>query len=327
MSEETKEIEVVEEKTTTLGNVAAGGMPVDFANKFRMARVLCNSGLIPSGLNTPEKVTVALQWGFELGLSPMVAVNNIAVVNGKPTMSADMLHAIARHNPEYAGLKWIEQTDKRAECVVIRKTANYTEETKGVYTWEMAQAAGLTSKDNWKKYPSRMLKHRALSYALRDAFPDVLAGIYNPEEMESVTPSNTTSEPVIRDITPSKEETERTSVKPSETSNSISVEPVEKSTKKPTKTAKDSLKITVEDTSKEDGEELKKIFDSKFDDGSKVFTEEEINVYRKMWLEGESRNALKQAKTLLETRLKAITVEPEPTNEELDAEAENFALC
>ena len=53
-------------------------MPQTQAEKYEMASVLCKSGLIPSGLNSPEKVFVALQWGHELGLSPMVAVKAFA---------------------------------------------------------------------------------------------------------------------------------------------------------------------------------------------------------------------------------------------------------
>ncbi|MCQ2594803.1 MAG: recombinase RecT [Treponemataceae bacterium] len=162
-------------------------MPQTFEERYKMAGVLAKSGLIPAGLNSPEKVCVALQWGLELGLSPMVAVNNIAVVNGKPTLSADIMNAICRHNPEYGGIEWVEQSDKCAELKLTRISANGIKEvTIGRYTIEDARNAGLLVKDNWKKYPVRMLKHRALSYALRDAFPDALAGIYMPEEMENI---------------------------------------------------------------------------------------------------------------------------------------------
>ena len=183
-------------------------MPQSFADKYKMAGVLCNSGMLPVGLNTPEKVCVALEWGHELQLPPMVAVNNIAVINGKPTLSADIMHAIAKRNPEYGGLKWLQLSDTVAECVITRTTATYTEETAGYYDIDMARNANLLSKDNWKKYPQRMLKHRALSYALRDAFPDILAGIYSPEEMDGVqsvaaperniTPPRTTDEECMK---------------------------------------------------------------------------------------------------------------------------------
>lgn len=158
-------------------------MPQTFRDKYEMAKILSCSGLIPQGLNTPEKVCVALEWGHELQLSPMVAVQNIAVINGKPTLSADIMAAVVKRSPEFGGIEWRELTDRAAECVVTRRAAGYTETTVSRFTLADAANAGLTGRDVWKKYPKRMLKHRCLSYALRDAFPDILAGLYNPDEM------------------------------------------------------------------------------------------------------------------------------------------------
>ena len=178
-------------------------MPQTFGDKYKMAGILAKSGLIPADLNTPEKVCVALEWGHELQLSPMVAVNNISVINGKPTLSADIMAAVVKRSPEFGGIKWVQQDDRVAECIITRKTANYIEETHSKFTYDDAVKAGLTNRDVWKKYTKRMLKHRCLSYGLRDAFPDILAGLYNPEEMESIS-----DEPMIqteRNITPAEQ--------------------------------------------------------------------------------------------------------------------------
>lgn len=156
---------------------------MSFDDQMRMAEVMAKSGLLPKALDTKEKVFIALQWGVELGLTPMAAATNIAVINGKPTLSADIMHAIVRNNPEYAGAEWKQQDEQAAEVLVKRKNANMTETFRGYYDIEMAKRANLLSKENWRAYPARMLKHRALSFALRDAFPDVLAGLYSPDDL------------------------------------------------------------------------------------------------------------------------------------------------
>ena len=180
-------------------------MPQTQEAKYQMAGVLCKSGLIPSGLDTAEKVFVALQWGHELGLTPMVAVNNIAVINGKPTLSADIMCAVVKRSPEYGGIKWIEMSDTKAECEITRILPNGEKETqRSCFTIEDAEKAGLLGKDVWKKYRKRMLKHRCLSYGLKDMFPDLLAGLYDPEEMESVQ-SEKTAPTTERNVTPVKE--------------------------------------------------------------------------------------------------------------------------
>lgn len=181
-------------------------MPATFEQKYQMAQVLSKSGLIPAGLNTPEKVCVALEWGHELQLSPMVAVNNIAVINGKPTLSADLMGALVKRSPEYGGIEWIEQTEQKAECVITRILPNGKEEKyTSSFTMEDARNAGLTGKDVWKKYPKRMLKHRCMAYGLRDVFPDLLAGLYEPEEMESIQPQEKNITPQERNVTPKEE--------------------------------------------------------------------------------------------------------------------------
>ena len=180
-------------------------MPQTQAEKYEMASVLCKSGLIPSGLNSPEKVFVALQWGHELGLSPMVAVNNVAVINGKPTLSADIMSAVVKRSPEYGGIKWIEMSDTKAECEITRILPNGEKEVqRSCFTMDDAVKAGLAGRDVWKKYPKRMLKHRCLSYGLKDMFPDMLAGLYDPEEMESVQ-SEKTAPTTERNVTPVEE--------------------------------------------------------------------------------------------------------------------------
>ena len=188
-------------------------MPATFDDKYQMAGILCRSGLIPQGLNTPEKVCVALEWGHELQLSPMVAVNNIAVINGKPTLSADLMGALVKRSPEYGGIEWTCQTEEKAECVITRILPNGKEEKyTSTFTIEDAKNAGLIGKDVWRKYPKRMLKHRCMAYGLRDVFPDLLAGLYSPEEMESVE-----AEPQIpqeRNVTPPKQPEQKAEQKP-----------------------------------------------------------------------------------------------------------------
>ena len=186
---------------------SASLMPQTFEQKYQMANVLVKSGLLPQGLNSPEKVCVALQWGHELGLSPMVAVNNIAVINGKPTLSADIMAAVAKRSPEYGGIEWIKNSETEAECKITRILTNgKTESITSHFTIEDAQKAGLTGKDVWRKYPKRMLKHRCLSYGLKDMFPDILAGLYTPEEMESGSTEQVVEEKNITPVsTPSVE--------------------------------------------------------------------------------------------------------------------------
>ena len=175
-------------------------MPRSLQEKVEMAKYLAQSGLMPGGLQAPAQVLVALQMGHELGLSPMIAVNNIAVINGRPSLSSSIMDAIVMNRPDYAGrsIKFDGQGDTRSCTVIVRRKIGENVETfEGYFDMQMAKNAGLLGKDNWKHYPDRMLKARASGYADRDGWPDALAGMLSQEEAEGLPP-----EP--RDVTPKK---------------------------------------------------------------------------------------------------------------------------
>lgn len=160
----------------------------DMGELNSVALTVAKSGLF--GAKTPEQAFVAIATGMELGLKPMQALRNIVVVQGRPTFSADGGFAVVRNHPEYGGIRWEKQDDKEARCVITRvsKGGQLKEEFPGSFSIKEAATAGLANKDNWKNYPARMLRARALSYACRDAFPDVLNGLYTPDEINPDTP-------------------------------------------------------------------------------------------------------------------------------------------
>ncbi len=172
-------------------------MPVSITEKVEMAKYLAQSDLMPGGLSSPAKVFVALQMGHELGLSPMIAINNIAVIKGRPSLSAGIMDAIVRNHPDFAGISISYGKDPISCTVVIkRRMGADIESIEGYFDMNDAKTAGLIKADSgWEKYPRRMVKARALSFAARDAFPDALAGMVTQEEAEHLP-----LEP--RDVTP-----------------------------------------------------------------------------------------------------------------------------
>jgi hypothetical protein len=116
---------------------------------------------------------------MEIGLQPLQAMQNIAVINGRPSLWGDAVIALARSSPlcEYI----IEtQTDIMATCRVKRRGEPEQERT---FSMADAQAAGLKGKAGpWSQYPKRMMQMRARGFAIRDVFPDVLKGLAVAEE-------------------------------------------------------------------------------------------------------------------------------------------------
>ena len=135
----------------------------------------------------PADVLFVISVGESLGLSAATALMNIYNVNGMPSMKADLKLALAKRHPEYAGCE-IDANTERCIVKMKRRNENGTEESIiSTFTIEDAKRAGLFPKrDNWRMYPQRMLKARAISYAVNDLFPDIVFGMLSSEEAQDI---------------------------------------------------------------------------------------------------------------------------------------------
>lgn len=166
-------------------------VPQDFDGAWRIAKAVVQAGMAPRGLDTPEKATIAIMHGMEVGMPPMAALQSIAVVNGRPTIWGDGALALVRASGLLAAFdEWSEGTGDAytAFCRVRRKGEQRDVVSK--FSVAQAKASGLWTKRGqngqptpWQTYPERMLQMRARAYALRDTFADVLRGLGIAEEV------------------------------------------------------------------------------------------------------------------------------------------------
>lgn len=160
--------------------------PQSIDEAIRFAEIMSKSNLVPKDFSgNVGNILVAVQWGMELGLQPMQAMQNIAVINGRPSLWGDAVIALVKSSPacEYV----VEETsDDMAVCRVKR---HGEPEQSRTFTKADALKAGLLNKAGpWTQYPKRMLQMRARSWALRDVFPDVLRGMPIAEELQDMVP-------------------------------------------------------------------------------------------------------------------------------------------
>lgn len=174
--------------------------PTNLTEAMEFAKFVSTSGHIPKQFQgKPNDILVAIQWGYEIGLAPMQALQNIAVINGRPSLWGDSLIAVCKHHPEWRGIEetYIEEEDK-AVCIVKRNVHGETEVTRAEFSYKDAQKARLANKPGpWQDYPRRMMQLRARGFALRDAFPDAIKGLITTEEAqdypdEKTEPKNVT---------------------------------------------------------------------------------------------------------------------------------------
>ena len=160
-------------------------VPKSLSEAYRIAQAVCAAKMAPKGLDTPEACMIAIMHGLEVGLSPLSALQRIAVINGRPTIWGDGALALVKASGLCEAIEeWIEGDDPSswiAVCNLIRKHDPVPVERR--FSTEDAKRARLWGKSGpWSDYPKRMLQMRARAFALRDAFPDVLGGLYLTEE-------------------------------------------------------------------------------------------------------------------------------------------------
>jgi ribosome modulation factor len=179
----------------TTGGALAALVPQDLDQAFRLSKALSLSGdMVPKHFQgKPEMIMAAIVRGMEIGLAPMQALSNIAVINGRASIWGDALPALIQR----AGHDIDSGIDGEGDQMVA--WAEVTRSSGKVYrrTFSVAEAkkAGLWGKQGpWQSYPTRMLQMRARSFAARDGAADALMGLQVAEEMQDVAP--------MRDVTP-----------------------------------------------------------------------------------------------------------------------------
>lgn len=151
-------------------------------DRIQYAKALAESGLLPQSYRKqPANVLYAVEYGDALGVKPMTAITGIHVIQGKPTLSADLMAALIRRAGHKLRVR-VEQGPVAIAQVIRADDPDFTFQCR----WDMdrAKAAGLLGKDNWQNHPTAMLKARAISEVAREACSEVLNGlIYTPEEL------------------------------------------------------------------------------------------------------------------------------------------------
>jgi hypothetical protein len=146
-----------------------------------LAGKISTTNFVPKGLRgKPAEIAACILTGREVGIGPMEALAKIHVIDGRPSMSAELMRSLVMRDGHE--IRYPTLTD--AKVVAEGRRAGSDDWTTITWTISDAQRIGVANKDTWKKYPRQMLTARATSELCRIVFPDALGGIsYTPEEL------------------------------------------------------------------------------------------------------------------------------------------------
>ncbi len=185
--------EAVQEKFAMMAHTK-----IQQAFDWEIAVKISQSSMVPANyINNPANTFLAIQTGRSLGLDEFQSVQHLYTVNGKTSLYGDMMLALAKKDPKFidcletqGGLVEVDDAHGKlpewVKCVVKVKGQA---DKEMVYTLEMAKLNRNfgNSKTPWMNgHAARLMKFRARSFALRDALPDRLSGVYDEYEIQEV---------------------------------------------------------------------------------------------------------------------------------------------
>lgn len=160
---------------------------------FRTARMLSTSALVPDTYrNSPENCLVAIDLANRLGLSPLMVMQNLYVVKGKPSWSGSFCAAAVNGSGRFTPLEFVfvgePGTPSHGCYATAIRRSNGSRCISDTVTMHMAQKEGWLNKQGskWQTMPVQMMQYRAAAFFAKVHCPDILLGIPTYEEVQDV---------------------------------------------------------------------------------------------------------------------------------------------
>jgi hypothetical protein len=160
------------------------------------AAMLVKTGFLPPTIKNPEQALAIIMTGRELNIPPMAALNNINVIQGKPTISPQLMLALINRSGQRDNLEIVTGAEGAIVTMKRRGRSPYVAR----FGPAEAKAMGLAGKDNYNKQAGTMYQWRAVAMAARTVFPDVILGLYTPDEMGAQVSFGETAEQVVEEL-------------------------------------------------------------------------------------------------------------------------------
>jgi hypothetical protein len=195
----------VQRETKPALSMGDGGIELnDSRELMQFCEGIAKTNFVPSAFRgKPAELMAAVTYGRELGQSPLVALQNLAVINGRVSIWGDLALSLVLQTGLLEDIQEeikgsIDDESMTAICTVTRKGMS---PHTVPFSMKQAKRAGLWGKRGpWQDYPDRMLMNRARAFALRDRFADALRGLALREETQEYNTNTTTAAPTLDDV-------------------------------------------------------------------------------------------------------------------------------
>lgn len=159
-----------------------------FDQMARVAGMLAKSSIVPQNYQgKPEDCFLAVEMAARMNTSPLMVMQNLFVVKGKPSWAGQACAALINACGKFKNVKHVytgtKGTDSRG-CYVTAIRVSDGEVVNGTeVTMAMAKAEGWTTNSKWRNMSEQMLGYRAASFFARMYCPEALLGLQTTEEV------------------------------------------------------------------------------------------------------------------------------------------------
>lgn len=195
MANKNNEMVVSEQRQGAVSTVKTGGLNVfsdaqNFETALRMADCLSKSTVVPKDYQgNTGNCMIAIEMASRINTSPMMVMQNLYIVNGRPAWSSQWIIAMINSSRRYKTELQFEfgnaKEDGGLSCQAWAEDYAGHKVVGPKITMNMANDEGWTQKNGskWKTMPQVMIQYRAASFFGRMNCPDMIMGIYSQEEV------------------------------------------------------------------------------------------------------------------------------------------------
>lgn len=162
-----------------------------FENAQRMAKVLVQSSLVPQAYkNNIPNAMIALEMANRIGISPFMVMQNLDIIQGKPSWSSTFTIAVLNSCGRFEPLRFeFSGEGDDYGCRAVTRDMDGKELKGSKIDWKMVKAEGWLNKSGskWKTMPEQMFQYRAASFFGRLYAPDLLKGMHSADEVIDLT--------------------------------------------------------------------------------------------------------------------------------------------
>lgn len=177
----------------------------NFKEIYDIGKMFASSSLVPQVYQgKPMDCTIAVDMANRMGVSPMMVMQNLYVVQGKPQWSGQACTTLIQASNKFKNVKHVYTGERNTDtwgCYVEALRIEDGEIVRGTeITIKMAKDEGWYGKSGskWKTMPEQMLAYRASAFFARVHVPNALMGVYIEGELEDIAkePRPETAEPL-----------------------------------------------------------------------------------------------------------------------------------